>query len=486
MQRAAPLEIPLLIDGRDQHGDSTFEVRDPGRRSQSVARVAQAGPKEVDSAVGAAEAALSTWRRLDAHQRAEHLRAGADALESKAETLAELLVREQGMLLRDTRRDVANGASALRAAADIGPRFMEPEVHSDAQSWISVEKEPCGVVGAIIPWNAPIGLAMGKVGPALVTGNTLVIKPSPNAPVALTRALAEVAKHLPAGAINVLNGDPAGPLLVSHPGVRKVSFTGSIATGRAVMRAAAAAIKNIDMELGGNDAAIILDDADPAAVVPDIVEAAFARTGQVCYAIKRVYVPGPAYERYAETFLEAIDQFRIGYGLDERSSLGPLNNQAQFDFVQQLALQTERGGAAVHRRGQVLDEQGWEDGYYLRPMLVTDVEPTADVVRVEQFGPLLPLVAYDSEEQALHLANDTEYGLASSVWSADESRALQLARGLEAGTTFINCHKRTPLGARTMPFGGVKQSGIGRTRTEVGLAEYVEYHAISIRRKVRP
>jgi acyl-CoA reductase-like NAD-dependent aldehyde dehydrogenase len=480
MDILADLEIPLLIDGVPCRGEQRFEVRDPGRLSERVGWVAVADGQDVDRAARAAHRAFTHWRNVPAHERAACLEAAAAAMAEIAEDLALTLAREQGMLLNETRRDVANGVKALREAAAIGPAFLAPEVVEDGECWISTEKVPRGVVAAIVPWNAPMGLTMGKVGPALITGNTLVVKPSPFAPIAVSQALARVAAHLPPGVLNVVHGDPAGPALVAHPLVRKVSFTGSIPTGRAVMRDAAAAVKHVTMELGGNDPAIVLDDARPEEVVPAVVKQAMARSGQVCYAVKRVYVPRASYRLYCDAFCAAVDELRIGYGLDPKATLAPLNNRNQYAFVQALAERTERAGARVHRLGKKLESAVWEDGYYLRPMVATDVDPQAEVVTVEQFGPLLPLIAYDTEEQALELANSTDYGLASSVWSADPQRALELARRLEAGVTFINSHTRTSLGDRRMPFGGVKQSGLGRTRTELGLAEYIEYHAISL------
>lgn len=485
MAVASELEIPLLINGQNTASDKYFEVHDPGRLFERVARVAIAGEKETNAAVEAAAGAAKNWRATSADARAAMLMEAAKALEEHADELAEVLSREQGMLLRETRRDVANGPKALRDSASIGPAFLEPEIHEDEQSWISIEKEPCGVVGAIVPWNAPIGLAMGRIGPALITGNTVVLKTSPFAPVGLSRAIGYIAEVLPQGVINLLNGDPAGPLLVSHPNVRKVSFTGSIRTGRAVMRKSADTIKRIDMELGGNDPAIVFEDAEISEVVPKIVSSSFGRSGQVCYAIKRVYVPRMQYENYREAFRAALEDFRVGHGLDERATLGPLNNKNQYDYVKALAERARKAGATVDSLGQALDSSQWENGYYLLPMLVSDVEPDAEVVITEQFGPLLPLIAYDDVSNALEMANNTEYGLASSVWSSNTERAVEIARELKAGTTFINSHQRTPLGARVMPFGGFKQSGIGRTRTSVGLAEYVEHHSISVSKRTR-
>lgn len=324
---------------------------------------------------------------------------------------------------------------------------------------------------------------MGKVGPALAAGNTLVAKPSPNAPLAVSLALETIAKFFPPGAINVVNGDgDVGPTLTRHPLVRMVSFTGGTRTGKAVMASAAESNKNVALELGGNDAAIVLDDIEPEAVVDELIKGIFARSGQVCYAIKRVYVPARRLAHFRDALCSAIDQFRIGHGLDERSTLAPMNNRSQFDIVRGLVERARQGGAVVTELGTALEPDRWGDGYYMKPTVVTGLANDAELVGAEQFGPVIPVVGYDSEDEALSFANNTEYGLGSSLWTRDTDRALALASRVEAGITFINSHARTKLGEMHMPFGGIKQSGIGRVRTEVGLAEFVEHHAISLNR----
>jgi acyl-CoA reductase-like NAD-dependent aldehyde dehydrogenase len=484
MSSNPPIKLDLVVNLQTVPSDHYFEVRDPGNFSEVVALVATATARDVDTAVyGAYQASLS-WRDVPVRERNDRLRAAADALEKIAGELAVTLVREQGMLLADTKRDVANGYMTLRETASISENFLQAETVEDGEALIRVEKAPIGVIAAIIPWNAPMGLAMAKVGPALACGNTLVLKPSPFAPVALTQALQIVAGFFPPGVLNVVNGDgESGPALTRHPLVRKVSFTGSIGTGRAVMAAAAESIKNIGMELGGNDPAIILDDADPAEVVPELVRRIFPRSGQVCYAVKRIYVPAALHDRFYATLCEAVDQLQVGYGLDPRSTLAPVNNRNQFRFIQSLLERTRSSGANVRELGRKVNPDTWHEGYYLLPAVISNVAPNAEVVTCEQFGPIIPLVPYRSEEEAVQMANSTEHGLASSVWTSDFERGLKLAQRIEAGVTFVNSHARTSLGDRHLPFGGVKQSGIGRARTTIGLAEYIEYHAISLNKK---
>lgn len=481
------IRLELFINGRDVPAQSYFEVRDPGRLTDVVAQVAEGTATDVENAVAAAHQAFQTWRGTSLEERMERLRSAAQALEARSAELADLLVREQGMLRRETLRDVANGVNSLRGAAALADPFLRAQEFEDAESWIRLEKVPLGVVAAIVPWNAPIVLTMGKVGPALVAGNTVVVKPSPFAPLAVSEALKTVAGFFPPGVINVVHGEgDVGPTLTQHPLVRKISFTGGTRTGRAVMAAAALSIKNIGLELGGNDPAIVLDDVAPADVVSEIMAGTFPRSGQVCFAIKRIYVPKSMYRRFCASLCEAVDAYQVGHGADPRSTFAPMNNRAQYTFVRELIARTRDAGATVHELGSKVDPGGWDNGYYVRPTVVSDVAPDAEIVLTEQFGPVVPVVAYDTDEQVLALANATEYGLCSSIWSRDIERASRLAQRVEAGTTFINSHARTALGGKHMPFGGVKQSGLGRTGTTLGLSEYVECHATSLNRKGIP
>lgn len=478
-----PIRLRLRIENSEVTTAESFEVRDPGRLSDIVGIVDVAQPSHVGQAVEAAHRAFKEWRQVPISERVECLVAAANALEQRAAELATLLVLEQGMLLRDTRRDVNNGIRSLREMASIAPAFLQPEQFEDEESLVRVEKMPRGVVAAIVPWNAPLGLTMGKVGPALAAGNTIVVKPSPNAPLAVSLALHTIAAFFPPGAVNVVNGDgDVGPTLTRHPLVRMVSFTGGTRTGKSVMACAAESVKNVALELGGNDAAIVLDDIEPEAVVPELIKGIFPRSGQVCYAIKRVYVPAAKLDRFFDTLCAAVDKFRIGHGLDERSTLAPMNNLQQFEVVQGLIRRAREAGATVAELGVPVDPSTWNDGYYVRPTVVKGLAKDAELVQSEQFGPVIPLVGYDSEEEALQLANDSEYGLGSSIWARDTVHALALSSRVEAGITFVNSHARTSLGEARMPFGGIKQSGIGRVRTEVGLAEFIEYHAISLNR----
>jgi aldehyde dehydrogenase len=479
--------LDLFVNQKDVASDNYFEVRDPGRFADVVARVAVGNAGHVHQAVSAAHQAYQAWKNTSVRQRIDCLHAAAQALDQVAPALAVTLVREQGILWSETQRDVANGSRTLRGAAALVESFFDVEEYEDEEGWVRIEKVPRGVVAAIVPWNAPMGLTMGKVAPALATGNTVVVKPSPFAPVAVSQALRTMAACFPPGVINIIYGEQdVGEALTRHPLVRKISFTGGTRTGKAVMAAAADSIKNIALELGGNDPAIILDDVVPADVVPELIKGIFPRSGQVCYAIKRIYVPAGMYDRFCETLCEAVDQYQVGYGMDPRATLAPLNNRNQYQYIRGLIERTRHSGAVVRELGRKLDPDNWDHGYYVQPTVVRDVAPSAELVVNEQFGPVIPVIAYETEQQALDMANGTEYGLGSSIWTRDYDRASQLAGKLEAGLTFINSHARTALGDRHMPFGGVKQSGIGRVRTTVGMDEYIEYHATNLNKKTLP
>jgi acyl-CoA reductase-like NAD-dependent aldehyde dehydrogenase len=487
MTQGSPIKLELFINNKDVASGSYFEVRNPGRFAEVVAQVAVGNAGHVNDAVTAAHNAYAEWRNSSIAQRIACLNAAAAALEKHATELATTLVEEQGMLLRDTQRDVGNGFRTLRESATLLATYFDTEEYEDEEGWVRVEKVPRGVVAAIVPWNAPIGLTMGKVGPALATGNTIVVKPSPFAPVAVSQALKLVAACFPPGVVNVIYGEgEVGAALTHHPLVRKISFTGGTNTGKAVMAAAADSIKNIGLELGGNDPAIVLDDARPEDVVPGLINGIFPRSGQVCYAIKRVYVPANMFDHFYEVFCAAVDQIKVGYGLDPRATLAPLNNVNQYNFIRGLIARTRETGATVRELGQKLDPDNWNNGYYLLPAVARDLAPDAELVLGEQFGPIIPLIPYETEDEVVAMANSTEHGLGSSIWSGDYDRAIRVAGRIEAGMTFINSHARTKIGDLHMPFGGIKQSGIGRVRTVVGMDEYIEYHAINLNKTTIP
>lgn len=474
-------EVGHVIDGQ-MYADNLRDVFDPGRLDQVVARVAVGTADHVDRAVRAAHAAFPGWRDTPVAERVRLLLSAADVVGGSAEDLAAQLVREHGGVLWEAQTDFALGTGVLQHTASLTEEFFAPVRIDDDQCSISVEKAPRGVAAAIVPWNMPVVLTMMKLAPALATGNTLVLKPSPFAPAALTLLLQRVADLLPAGVLNVVHGEgDVGAALCSHPLVRKIGFTGGTSTASKVIESSASSIKNLTLELGGNDPAVVLDDADIDATLERMLPGVYTRSGQICFAVKRIYVPRSLYGRFADAFCDRVGQYSVGHGLDPAAGFGPLNNEAQYKKVLDLLDRTRNSSASLVELGTKLDPEGWDNGYYVLPHVVRDVEHTEPVSCEEQFGPVVPLIAYDDEEQVLAWANDSEYGLGSSVWTSDPERGFAFARRVEAGSTFINSHSFASLDLR-MPFGGIKQSGIGREFGAAGMGAYVEEHSIRLQK----
>lgn len=472
-------EIGHLIGGQISATDLRA-VHDPGRLDDVVAQVAVGTAEDVDRAVRAAHTAFPGWRDTPVADRVQKLLAAVGVVAGSGEELAPLLVREHGGVLWEAQTDFGLGAGVLQHTAELAEGFFTPLQFDDEQSFITVEKMPRGVAAAIVPWNMPVVLTMMKLAPALATGNTLVLKPSPFAPAALTVLLQRIAELLPTGVLNVVHGEgDVGAALCSHPLVRKVGFTGGTATARKVLEATGPTIKNVTLELGGNDPAIVLDDADVDATIDRILKGVYARSGQICFAVKQIYLPRAMYSRFADAFCERVDQYAVGHGLDPAASFGPLNNEGQYKKVRELLDRTRNSSARLIELGRKLDPSSWDNGYYILPHVVRDVDYSAPVSCEEQFGPVVPLIAYDDEDQVVSRANSGDYGLGSSVWTSDSDRGLAMARRIEAGSTFINTHSFESLDLR-MPFGGIKQSGIGREFGGAGLSEYVEEHSIRL------
>lgn len=472
-------QIDHLIDGEFVPGPSRTPRHDPGRLSEVVEEIADGTPEIADRAVRAAAVAFETWSSTSVQVRSETVKKAAGLLLESID-LAELLAREHGGTLGEARTDFHLGAGVLEHTASLGPEFFKPRRSDDDQCTIEIERTPIGVIAAIVPWNMPIVLTMMKLAPALVAGNTVVLKPSPFASGALTLALAKLAELFPKGVINVVHGDgEVGAALTGHDLVRKIAFTGGTETAKHVMGAAAESIKNITLELGGNDPAVILPDARIDQILDRLLSGVYTRTGQICFAVKRIYVPRSMAEELFDAICSRLRDYQVGHGLREGVDFGPMNNKAQFDKVTDLIEKTRASGAEVVELGQKMDESEWGDGYYLLPHVVRNAAHDSLVASCEQFGPIIPLISYDDVDQAIAWANDSEYGLGSSVWTSDPERGFEVARRIESGSTFINSHAFDSLDLR-MPFGGIKHSGLGREFGEAGLRSYVEEHAIRL------
>jgi acyl-CoA reductase-like NAD-dependent aldehyde dehydrogenase len=431
------------------------EVLDPAT-GEVVGRVAIRSAEDLDRAVAAARAAQPAWAARADSDRIDLLLRAADAVEAAAEPLAELLSREQGKPLNGPNARFEVGACAAWLRATAATELPVETVVDDENTHAELRYRPVGVVGAIGPWNWPMMITVWQVGPALRMGNTVVVKPSEYTPLSVLALVHVLNGVLPADVLTAVAGEgDVGARLSSHPGVDKLVFTGSTATGQAIIRSSADTVKRLTLELGGNDAGIVLPDVDPRAIAQDLFWGAFINTGQTCAALKRLYVHSDVYDEVCAALVEVSQAMPMGRGLDEQNVLGPLQNRAQYDIVARLVDAARESGAKVLVGG---DPDPDAPGYFYPATIVADVDDDNPLVAEEQFGPALPIVRYDDLDQAVAMANGLDVGLGASVWSSDREAARAVAARLEAGTVWINSHG----GVHPMiPFGGVKKSGYG-------------------------
>ncbi|MFI0986433.1 aldehyde dehydrogenase family protein [Streptomyces exfoliatus] len=438
-------------DGVPGRRSSRFPVVDPAT-GETFDEAPDQQPAELDEVVARARRAWGGWR-ADQAARTSALLAAADAVDAAGDDLARLLTREQGKPLAESYAEVARTTARLRYFAELAPRTRRIDDGRPVRS--EIRWRSLGPVAAIVPWNFPLQLAAAKFAPALAAGNTMVLKPSPFTPLA-TRLLGSLlATALPEDVLTVVTGrEPLGARLAAHPGIRHVTFTGSVPTGRAVAGAAAASLARVTLELGGNDAAVLLDDVDVDGIADRLFWAAFRNCGQVCMAVKRVYVPARLHAEVVEALARRAKAVTVGPGLDPGTRLGPVNNAPQLARVEQITEQALAHGARAASGGHRLDGPG----YFFAPTILTDVPPGSPVVTGEQFGPVLPVVPYGTLDEAVDAANGTGFGLGGSVWGTDLDRAEAVADRLECGTAWINHHAELSL---HQPFAGVKDSGVG-------------------------
>ena len=460
----------MTIDGAPAVAQSTFGVINPAT-GDIFDEAPECTREQLDAAMQAAATAFRTWR-LDEAARRALLPACADAITARADGLARVLTQEQGKPLAKAAAEIAGAAKWFTYTARLEIP-VEVALDNDRVR-VEVRRRPFGVVAAITPWNYPVSLAVWKIAPALLAGNTIVLKPSPFTPLATLR-LGEILRDvLPSGVLNVVSGgDALGGWMTSHPTVRKISFTGSVATGKLVAAAAAPDLKRVTLELGGNDPAIVLPDVDVARTAKRLFWGAFENCGQVCSAIKRVYVPESLYESMVAHLAEMARGVKVGNGLDEDSQLGPINNRPQFERVQELVEDARHSGARMVTGGQRIGDRG----YFYAPTIVADLTDGARLVDEEQFGPVLPVVPYKEVDDAIARANATHFGLSGSVWSSDTARAEAVARQLECGTAWVNQHLNVVPHA---PFGGAKWSGIGVENGPWGLLGFTEIQTVNV------
>lgn len=433
------------------------EIFDPATE-ELIGLAPTATEADLDRKVQAAREAQVAWAKLSHAERSDYLMKAADAIEATAEPLAELLSREQGKPLNgpNARFEVGGAVAWTRATASFG--LEEETLVDDGETRAVLNYRPIGVVGGIGPWNWPMMIAIWQIAPALRMGNTIVVKPSEYTTLSVLALVEVMNTALPEGVLNVVadNADRAlGPKMSVHPGFDKLTFTGSTATGKKIAASAADSLKRLTLELGGNDAGIVLDDADPKAIAEGLFWGAFINTGQTCAALKRLYVPDSLYDAVCEELTAVAQNMPMGVGIEEQNVLGPLQNKAQYDIVADLVQKAKDGGGRV-LLGGTPDETA--PGFFYPTTLIADLDKDNPLVVEEQFGPALPIIRYSSLEEALEEANRLDVGLGASVWSPNLERAREVAAQMQAGTVWINKHGAID---PRIPFGGIKQSGYG-------------------------
>lgn len=464
------MNTKMLIDGALVDGPLKLDVVNPAT-GKSFVTVERADLAQLETAVAAAKAAQPAWAALGYDERGALINKLADAMEANKDELAKILTSEQGKPLKQAMGEVIGGVYQLRYYA--AQRFAPAVIKENDKVRIVEHRTALGVVAAITPWNFPMLMVIQKIAPALITGNTVVSKPAPTTPLCALK-LGELARDiLPAGVLNVIiDNNDLGAALSSHPHVAKVTFTGSTATGRKVMSSGAASLKRITLELGGNDAAIVLDDMEPKYIAQKLFNGAMMNAGQVCLAIKRVYAPASIYDELCEELAKLAEQAVVDDGANQGTQIGPVQNRLQFEKLLGFLEDAAENGTIV-AGGKPLDR----DGYFIAPTIVKNIPDTARLVREEQFGPVLPILKYDDLDDAIARANDSEYGLGGTIWSNDLDRGIAAAMKIDSGTVWVNKHLDLPF---DVAFGGAKQSGIGCEGGEEGLAHFTQLHVVNI------
>lgn len=448
-------------------------ILDPATE-EVIGHVAEQGIEDLDRAVRIAREAQPRWAARPERERRDLLLRAADAVEAAAEPLAELLSREQGKPLNgpNARFEVGGCAAWMRATA--GFDLEEEVLVDDGETYATLAWQPVGVVGAIGPWNWPMLISIWQIAPSLRMGNTVVVKPSEYTPLSVLALVHVLNTVLPDGVLTAVpGGRDVGGGISGHPDIDKIMFTGSTATGKKIVEAAAATLKRMTMELGGNDAGIVLEDADPRAIAEGLFWGAFINTGQTCAALKRLYVPAALYDEVCAALTETARSMPMGVGLDEDNVLGPLQNRQQFQVVDRLVEAAKADGARVLTGG---DPDRDAPGFFYPTTLVADIDPQNPLVVEEQFGPALPIIRYEDLDWAIEQANALDVGLGASVWSSDRVRAREVAARIQAGTVWINSHGTID---PRIPFGGIKESGFGVEFGVEGLKNVAEPRVIN-------
>lgn len=459
----------LLINGTQVAGALSMDVINPANE-EVIAHCPRADEQQLEAAVAAANQAFPAWSRLALSERRACILRFADAVEANAEALARQLTEEQGKPLSEAEIEVGASLLFLRniAAYDLPSRIIE----DNESRRVEMRRRPLGVVAGIIPWNFPLLIVCYKLVMAVLPGNTLIIKPAPTTPLTALMAGELMRDIFPAGVVNIItDANDLGSAITSHPDIAKVSFTGSTATGKKIMASVANTLKRLTLELGGNDAAIVMPDVDVKQAAAGIFDGAFTNAGQICIAIKRVYAHATIYDALCEELARLADEAAVDDGMRQGTRIGPLQNRAQYEKVLGY-LDVARSDGTIIAGGNRPEGKG----FFVRPTIVRDIDANSRLVREEQFGPVLPVVSFEDVDSVVAQANGTEYGLGGSVWSADRDLAYDIACQMDSGTIWINKHLDF---GPNIPFAGAKESGIGVEWGEEGLHEFTQIQVIN-------
>ncbi|MEM8986128.1 MAG: aldehyde dehydrogenase family protein [Pseudomonadota bacterium] len=464
-------DYSLLIDGQLIETERSFPVVNPATE-EVIAACPLAEEADLDVAVKAARKAQLLWAATPYAKRQETLVAIADVIKDHKEELAKLLVQEQGKPLFDALAEISGAEYYTRyyASLELPVRVVE----DNERQRVEEHRKPLGVVAGIVPWNYPFMIAVYKLAPAILAGNAFILKPAPTTSLTALRFGALIQGVVPKGVVQILSdNNNLGPLITSHAEIAKISFTGSTATGKAIMRSGADTLKRLTLELGGNDAAIVLADVDLDVVAPRLYAFAFSNAGQVCVAIKRLYVHDDIYDDVCARLAALAEKVTVGDGMQDGVRMGPLQNKMQFEKVLSLIDAVKKGEGDILTGGERLGEKG----YFIKPTIVSNVREGSPLVDEEAFGPVLPVIRYTDIEDVIERANTSSYGLGASVWSSDTQRATEIARRLDSGTVWVNQHM---ILGPNIPLRGAKQSGVGVENAVEGFYEYTSPQIINI------
>jgi len=476
-----PIHARMLIGGEWTGASERIDVFNPARPDELVGTVPRGTRADVESAIEAAKSAQPAWAAKTYVERAGLIAPLLEQLAANIDDRAALYVRENGKTTAEARGELTGVPSRQRFTLELAAELDQRNEIPSPNGRSFVGYLPFGVVVSIVPWNAPVSLAFLQIVPALLAGNSVVVKPPETCPLSLIRTIEIITPSLPAGVINIVTGMPAeiGDTLTTHPGVNKIGFTGSVQAARSIMANAAQTIKGITLELGGNDPAILLEDANLGdAAMERMAKAVYRMTGQVCMAIKRIYVPESIRDKFLDAFTSAVDKIVVGDGLDTSVTMGPMHTARALDRARDLVADAAQRGARVQVLGQVPDKSAFQRGHFMQPTVVSDIADDARLMAEEQFCPAVPIASYRDVDDALTRANATIYGFGGSIWTQNIARGADLARRLNAGTVFVNAHGTESVN-RKLPYGGVKQSGIGRRAGIEGIREYMQIQTLT-------